>query len=236
MYSIFEEDQNVATQHNRWRGMVPFRSLSWQIFKDFNKIYSLSQYTGLSNQTLRLIEPERLSQYQAVYYNMMLDKEAKESLFDVGSANRDEYVTAESRKRGADNTFQFDRIMKCSRPSATKQVKKLHGTPYFKVKGYFEEKNLDIGERNNCKIVNIPCLTVFGINNCRQTQKDLDDEKIISYVDAKILAEVSRIKDPTPQETEEKLRTIILIVILLCVPFPNTITTVNALLLLRRFA
>ena len=83
----------------------------------------------------------------------------------------------------------------------------MHGTPYFKVKRYFEEENLDIGERNNCKNnckkVNIPCLTVFGISNCRQTQKDLDDEKIISYVDAKILAQVNRIKDPTPQEIKE---------------------------------
>ena len=133
---------------------------------------------------------------------MILDKEAKESLFDVGSANRDEYVTV-STKRGADNTFQFDRIMKCSRPSATKQVRKLHVPPYFKVKGYFENENLDKGERNNCKKVNRPCLTVIGINNCRQTQKDLDNEKIISYVDAKILAQVSRIKDPIPQEIEE---------------------------------
>ena len=79
----------------------------------------------------------------------------------------------------------------------------MHGTPYFKVQGYFEEENLDIGERNNCKKVNIPCLTVFGVNNCRQTQKDLDNENIISYVDAKILAQVSRIKDPTPREIEE---------------------------------
>ena len=93
--------------------------------------------------------------------------------------------------------------MKCSRPSANEQVKKLHGTPYFKVKGCFVEENLDIGERNNCKKVNLPCLTVFGINNYRQVQKDLDDEKIISYVDAKILAQVNRIKDPTPQEIEE---------------------------------
>ena len=66
---------------------------------------------------------------------------------------------------------------------------------HHKVKGYFEEENLDIGEKKNCKKVSILCLTVFGINNCREAQKDLDDEKIISYVDAKILAQVSRIKD-----------------------------------------
>ena len=183
--------------------MVEFNNINWQKFKYFNKIYSLFEYTGLSNQTLRSFQPERLSQYQTDYYNTMLNKEAKESLFDVGSAKRDEYIHVESRKRGADNNFQYGKTMKCSRPSANKQVKKLHGTPYFKVKGYFEEENLGIGEKNNCKKVNIPCLTVFGINNCRQAQKDFDLEKIVSYVDAKILAQVNRIKDPTPQEIEE---------------------------------
>ena len=128
-----------------------------------------------------------------MYYNNMINKEAKESLFDVGSSNSNNSITFESRKRGSDNKLEHI-IMKCSRPSPNKQVKKLHGTPYFKVKGYFKEENLDIGERNNCKKVNIPCLTVFGINNCRQTQKDLD---------AKILAQVNRIKDPTPQEIKE---------------------------------
>ena len=117
--------------------------------------------------------------------------------------------------------------MKCSRPSVNKQVKKLQGTPYFKVKGYFEEDNLDIGERNNCKKVNIPCLTVFGINNCRQMQKNLDDEKIISYVDAKILAQVSRIKE---------LGTITPIAILSCAPFANTMRIANFSVLPRKFA
>ena len=203
MYSIFEEEnEDAATHHNRQRGMVTFREICWQKFKQFDKKISLSEYTGLSNQTFRSLEPERLSQYQTEYYNNMINKEAKESLFDVGSSNSDNSITFESRRRGSDNKLEHI-ITKCSRLSPNKQVKKLHGTPYFKVKGYFEEENLDIGERNNCKKVNIPCLTVFGINNCRQTQKDLDDEKIISYVDAKILAQVNRIKDPTPQEIKE---------------------------------
>ena len=203
MYSIFEEEnEDAATHHNRQRGMVTFREICWQKFKQFNKKISLSEYTGLSNQTLRSLESERLSQYQTEYYNNMINKEAKESLFDVGPSNSDNSITFESRKRGSDNKLEHI-ITKCSRPLPNKQVKKLHGTPYFKVKGYFEEENLDIGERNNCKKVNIPCLTAFGINNCRQTQKDLDDEKIISYVDAKILAQVNRIKDPIPQEIKE---------------------------------
>ena len=130
MYSIFEEeDKNAATHHNRQMGMVIFSEISWQKSKEFNKQFSMSEYTGLSNQTLRLLEPERLSRYQADYYNMMLDREAKESLFNVGSVDEDEYVTAESRKRGVDNNLQINRIMECSRPSTTKQVKKLHGTP-----------------------------------------------------------------------------------------------------------
>ena len=161
MYSIFEEEnEDAATHQNRQRSMLTFREICWQKFKQFNKKISLSEYTGLSNQTLRPLEPERLSQYQTEYYNTMINKEAKESLFDVGSSNSDNSVPLESRKRGPDNKLEH-KIMKCSRPSANKQVKKLHGIPYFKVKRCFEEENLDIRERNNCKKVNIPCLTVF---------------------------------------------------------------------------
>ena len=43
MYSIFEEeDENAATQYYLQKGMVHFRNISWQKFKDFNKKYSLS--------------------------------------------------------------------------------------------------------------------------------------------------------------------------------------------------
>ena len=48
---------------------------------------------------------------------MMLKKET-ELLFAVTPpADRDETVTYESRKRRADNSLQFDRIMKSSKPS-----------------------------------------------------------------------------------------------------------------------
>ena len=97
----------------------------------------MSEYTGLSNQTLRLLELEPLSQYQTEYYNNMINNEAKESLFHVGSSNSDNSITFEIRKRGPDNKLEH-KIMKCSRPSANKQVKKLHETPYFKVKRYCE--------------------------------------------------------------------------------------------------
>ena len=62
MYSIFEEeDENAATHHNRQRDMVIFSEISWQKFKEFNKQFSMSEYTGLSYQTLRSLESERLS-------------------------------------------------------------------------------------------------------------------------------------------------------------------------------
>ena len=235
MYSIFaEENEHAATHHNRQSGMVTFHKICWQKLKTFNNKYSLSEYTGVNNQTLRSLEPVRLSQYQTDYYNTMIAKEAKESLFDVGSGNRDNSITFESRKRDADNKFEH-KIMKYSRPLGNKKVNKLHGTPYFKVKGYFEEENLDIGERSNCKKVNIPCLTVLGINNCRQTQKDLDNEKIISYVDAKILAQVNKIKDLLPQEIEEA-RTITPIAILSFAPFPNMMRKENSSVLPTKFA
>ena len=82
--------------------------------------------------------------------------------------------------------------------------KKLHGTPVFKEKGYFEEESLDIGDKNNVLKANVPTLSVFYVNQCRQTQKDLDKE-IITYVDMKILAQVNRIKDPTSKEIEEAM-------------------------------
>ena len=183
--------------------MVPFCSINWTKFKAFNKKYSVSEFLNLSVSTLLSLEPNRLEEIQTSYYNMMLDKETMEFPFYVSSPSRDEYVTVESRKRGPDNSLQFDRIMKCSRPSASGEVrKKLHGAPYFKVKGYSEEENRDIGERNNCQKVNIPCLTVYSVINCRQTQKE-EEGKIISYVNSKILAQVNRIEDPTPKEIEE---------------------------------
>ena len=67
----------------------------------------------------------------------------------------------------------------------------------FKEPGYFEEESLDIGQKNNCKKVNIPNLTAYYINNCRQT------ERKISYVDMKTVAQVNRIKNASETEIED---------------------------------
>ena len=90
--------------------------------------------------------------------------------------------------------------MKCSKPAQPVQAKKLHGTPLFKEPGYFEEESLDIGMKTNCKKVNIPNLTVYYIKNCRQTEKV---EKLVSYVDMKILTQVNRIKYVSEKEIED---------------------------------
>ena len=65
--------------------------------------------------------------------------------------------------------------------------KTFHDTPVFAKKVYFEEESFDIGDENNVLKVNVPTLTVFYLNQCRQTQKDLDKD-VISYVNMKILA------------------------------------------------
>ena len=83
------------------------------------------------------------------YFNEMLEKESRNS-FCFPPAERDEVVTVESRKRGADNSLQFDRIMKCSKSAHYVQAKKLHGAPLFKEPGHCEEESLDIGQKNNC--------------------------------------------------------------------------------------
>ena len=76
----------------------------------------------------------------------------------------------------------------------------MHGTPLFKEPGYFEEECLDIGMKTNCKKVNIPNLTVYYIKNCRQTEKV---EKLVSYVDMKILTHFNRIKYVSEKEIED---------------------------------
>ena len=116
---------------------------------------------------------KRLIELQVQYYITMLEKQ-KELFFDgpSSSSNRDEIVAYESRKREPDNSFQFDRIMKSSRPSNT-VPKLLNGTPYFR-KGPYDEPSIDIGTRNNCPKANVPTLTTFHCINLGQTQKGLD--------------------------------------------------------------
>ena len=132
-------------------------------------------------------------------------KQTKEYLFDSPALinNRDEDEFRESRKRTSDNSLQIYRIMKCSRPSSNNDEAKLHGTPYFRKPGYIQEEMLDIADRNNYPKVNLPCYTFFLIEEVRQSHRgDGCDRKLMPYVDGNMLAQVNRIKDPTPVEIE----------------------------------
>ena len=100
---------------------------------------------------------------QKAYYKMMLKKDT-EFLFtelNYSPRDRDEIVTYESRKRGEDNSFLFDSIMKSSKPSLATVPKLLNGTAYFKQKGYFEQPHIEIVARNNCPKSNLATLTIF---------------------------------------------------------------------------
>ena len=93
---------------------------------------SFVKFTNCSLESLRQLSKGWLMDLQADYYNKMLENEARDSIFTVLSHNRDEVVTVESWKRGADNSFQFDMVMKCSKPSLPALPRKLHGTALLK--------------------------------------------------------------------------------------------------------
>ena len=167
----------------------------------FDRKNSFPQFTNKTLESVKQLPRERLVSLQTDYYNMMLNKETK-LLFGLTPRDRDETVTYESRKRGADNSLQFDRIMKSSKASSPFQPKKLHGTAYFKQRGCFEQVSVDTGTRNNCPKANIPTLTVFFVINLRQTQKDIEKD-VMNYVDMKMLAQINRIKNPSGKKIEE---------------------------------
>ena len=98
--------------------------------------------------------------------------------------------------------LMVDHLIKMTKSNSNHKT--LHGTPVFAEKGYFEEESLDIGDKNNVLKVSVPTVTAFYVNQCRQTQKDLDKD-IIFYVDMKVLAQVNSITDPTPKEIEETM-------------------------------
>ena len=131
----------------------------------------------------------------------MFEKEI-EFLFNYSPCDRDEAVTYESRKRGVDNSFQFDRIMKSSKPSPPTFPKLLNSTAYFEQKGCFEQLYIDIETRNNYPKSNLPTLTIIYTMNLRKTQKDVEKD-VLNYVDTKILAQVNCIKNPSEKEIEE---------------------------------
>lgn len=173
MHSMLQEENTTHAASHQQRGIVSFDFIDWDKYREFNKRNSFVEFTKCSLQSLRQLPKDRLMDLQADYHNKMLEKEARASISVAPSDNRNEVVTIGSRKRNADNSFQFDRVMKGSKGSSPALSRKLHGTAFFKKKGYFEEVSIDIGTMNNCIKANIPTLTVFCDISCRQNQKDM---------------------------------------------------------------
>ena len=125
--SYMLEDDRADNQ----RGIVSTNSINQEKFKEFDRKKSFLEYKRQSLETLKQLLKKRLFEVQYGYYKMMLEKET-DSLFNYSPRDRDESVTYESRKRGAGNSFQFDRIMKSGKPSSPTVPKLLHGTTCFK--------------------------------------------------------------------------------------------------------
>ena len=166
--SILNKESNAV-------GMVSFDLIDWDKFRLLNGKENFLRYVNHTTDSIKQLPSACLAELQEDYYKRMLKKET-ERLFDGPPApsfsriNRDEIVTYKSRKRGADNSLQLDRIMKASRPSEHCTKPLLNGVFYFK-KGFFEESVIDVAGRNNCPKVNIPMYTIFYCMNLRQKKK-----------------------------------------------------------------
>ena len=125
MHSVLEEEARQSDA-NQQRGIVSF---DWDKYVQFTKKESFLDFANCSAQSLRQIPRERLMDLQTTYYNKMLEKE--NSLLADSFRGRDEILTLETRKRGADNAIQFERIVKCSKPSSPVLPKKLYGAALF---------------------------------------------------------------------------------------------------------
>ena len=150
------EDDRVDNQ----RGIVSTNSINWEKFKEFDRKKSFLEYRNQSLETLKQLPKELLFDLQKAYSKMMLEKKT-EFLFNYSPDDRNETLTYKSWKRGVDNSFQFDRVMKSSKPFSPIVPKLLDDTAYFKQKGYFEQVSYDIGTSNNCSKPNLPTLTIF---------------------------------------------------------------------------
>ena len=149
MLSIVENNRSRSNDNSQRKGIVSFDSIDWDKFKNFDRKQSFLEFSNHTLESARQLPRERLIDLQTEYYSMK-ERKKTELLFPITPpGDRNETVTCESRKRGADNSLQFDRIMKSSKPSlaAVPSNKLLNGIPYFK-KGYFDEVSLDIGTRN----------------------------------------------------------------------------------------
>ena len=143
MSLAFLEDNQINSESRV--GMVTYDNIDWGTFKKFDREESFLEYPNHIIETMRQLPKIRLMDLQVRYYIEMIEKQ--NNFFFAPNKNRDEILTIESRKRGPDNSLQFDRITKASRPFTLPKL--FNGSLYFK-KGPFEEVNIDIGTKKNC--------------------------------------------------------------------------------------
>ena len=133
MLSTLDNNRGCSDNNSQRKGIVSFDSIDWDKFKNFDRKQSFLEFLNHTLKSARLLPRERLIDLQIDYCNMMLKKEMEFLFAIMPLANRDETITYKSRKRGADNSLQFDRIMKSSKPSlaAAPSNKLFNGTMYF---------------------------------------------------------------------------------------------------------
>ena len=125
-YSILEENQINS-------GNISFESINWSDFRELGVKKDMVEFTGYTKQTLRSISAYRLKDLQCVYYMLMRSKnktscDSRDFLADLSSSpvrKRDQVVAYESIKRSAENSLEFDRIMKISKAASVAPSEKI---------------------------------------------------------------------------------------------------------------
>ena len=174
--------------------MVTYDSIDWGTFKKLDREESFLEYSNHTIKTIRQLPKIRSVDLQVRYCNVMTEKQ--NNFLFVPNKSRNEILTIERRKRGSDNSWQFDRITKASHYRSYSMVLLILNKVLLK------RSTLTFGTKNNCFKSYIPTLTFFYVTNIRQIQKNTEKD-ILKYVEMKVLAQVNRIKDGSESETEK---------------------------------
>ena len=109
----FLEDNQISSESRV--GMVTYDNIGWETYRKFDREESFLEYSNHTIETIRQLLKIRLMDLQVRYYNDMIKNQ--NNFLVAPNKNRDEILTIESRKRGPDNSLQFERKTKVSRPS-----------------------------------------------------------------------------------------------------------------------
>ena len=95
MYSVLEEEAR-RSDTNQHTVIVSFDCIDWDKYVQINKKESFLDFANCNAQAYRLIRRETLMDLWTRYYNKMLKKEAKNSIFAYSFCDRDEILTLET--------------------------------------------------------------------------------------------------------------------------------------------